>query len=261
MFRVQYSPPLFLFRCLRGSGSERRCSHPAFCHQRGSDQSDYHGSDGLAAADGDTLHHWSLFVRRSHPREVLPRKVRHLGGCNFKVDAVILYLLPFVKPKTLTDWLYLSLFFIVPLSPVVPHLGGCRGIRSFPRSLQLAGVSLHGGSGLRWRRHSLTRMHTHWLTHSLTHILQGGTGSNNMHRVTHTCSLNRHTHALHPKLKAEAACPVCVCVRNTQDGLPGGAIKTDWQGFLFSFCPSVCLSICLSIPTSCGSFAPIMNPI
>lgn len=70
---------LFLLRCVCGSGSERRGSHPSLCHQRGCVQSHHHGTDGLAAAHGFPLHHRSLPVCRSHPRTVLPGKVRYLG--------------------------------------------------------------------------------------------------------------------------------------------------------------------------------------
>ncbi|XP_061617202.1 adiponectin receptor protein 2 isoform X1 [Phyllopteryx taeniolatus] len=123
-------------RCVCGLGSERRGAHPSLCHQRGSHPSHHHRADGLAAAHGHALHHRSLPIRRSHPGEVLPRQVRHL----------------------------------VPLSPVVPHLGGGGRFRSLPRCLQPAGVSLHSRSGLHRRRNALTHANAHVFTSTL---LQG----------------------------------------------------------------------------------------
>lgn len=76
---AHFQPVAFVFRCVCRPGTERRGSHPSLCHQRGSDQSHHHGTNGLAAAHGHPLHHRSLSLRRSHPWKVLPRKVRHLG--------------------------------------------------------------------------------------------------------------------------------------------------------------------------------------
>lgn len=227
-----YSPPHPpLFRCVCGSGSERRGSHPALRNQRGSDQGDHHRPDGLAVPHGNALHHRSLSVRRSHPWEVLPRKVWHLGECRRAMKdsrrpwirnsytrrflrpsvCVLLPLRSFTPISCSTSWWSPGLSFTFTASPTC---------RSF--------ASRQGGAAPRTATSNTRR-----LASPLTDTaFEGGTGSNNMHRCTH--APQTHTHTLPPNWRPKWL----VLLRED-------AIKTNWREVFFSFC--------LSVSTSSGS--------
>lgn len=129
---------------------------------------------------------------------------------------------------TLSSSLCLS-FPLVPLPPAVPHLGGRGGFRSLPRRLQPAGVSLYGGSGLRWGRRPLT--HNVPSQHSVF-FNRGGTGSYHLDRHSHT-----HTLPARP----QGVCLVCVIHRTSSEGV---LIKKNKKRlsrfFLLSPSPPVC---------------------
>ena len=95
------------------------------------------------------------------------------GKCDIWVSGEDSLLSPSIQPSVspwhdilIYSFLSPSVSPLVPLPPAVPHLGGRGGFRSLPRRLQPAGVSLHGGGGLRRGGRSLT----HTLTHSVTHM-------------------------------------------------------------------------------------------
>lgn len=158
-----------VFRCVCGFGSERRGSHPALRHQRGSDQSDHHRSDGLAVPHGDVLHHRRLPVRRSHPREVLPRQVRHLGEPFF----IFIYPSPFPRST------HFNSCFSLPRSSTPTSCStswwspGRLSISTASPTCRSSGTQREGAAPT-----TATFNPVGWL------VSRGGTGLSNTHRIT-----------------------------------------------------------------------------